>query len=466
MQMLMLVTLIGAVLIVGDRVRVTKPSNKSTKPVKVSKSISTPAFDIRNIAGVNISTLKLIDHGDSNYRSHLAMLDNFRLDQVNDHVVQDVWQLPSQINHNPGMTEWFNQENFSNPVVVITYGRNVYPVKCRYKFMKTGGHWATINVNDSIIDYYSNNLPKAPGHKVLDVRLTPFKNIIILTGDNSRQPLIAAIFNIGAVVSHKWNLFEYLNSSSSITFANSNENADNDSVSRLHASPVTVTDHTTLRVQHPVEKLVFNSAFRAKNTVPFVYETINEKTNTKTSKFYSIYSGQPHIVTEVFLPQPNKDKAILTKLAYETVASDTIWRWGEIRGGSPARLIDTPYGQRYLTFFHSSNQTIFNNNLQWIGKTYYMGAYLFDAHPPFGITHISKVPIIPGDLYHKNRIFAFPKCDVIVFPTGYFIRNDTIFVSTGYQDTMAYIIAINQTSLLHGLRRVYSNTVTVTLRRG
>jgi hypothetical protein len=69
---------------------------------------------------------------------------------------------------------------------------------------------------------------------------------------------------------------------------------------------------------------------------------------------------------------------------------ELFWKYGEARGGTPSLLIDTPYGPRYVAFFHSQCKCALPSIL-----TYYFGAYLFNAEPPFEITHMTPEPIIP-----------------------------------------------------------------------
>jgi hypothetical protein len=47
------------------------------------------------------------------------------------------------------------------------------------------------------------------------------------------------------------------------------------------------------------------------------------------------------------------------------------WKWGEMRGGTPALLV----GDKYLSFFHSSGRLWHRHVI-----TYVMGAYLFDRY--------------------------------------------------------------------------------------
>ena len=130
------------------------------------------------------------------------------------------------------------------------------------------------------------------------------------------------------------------------------------------------------------------------------------------------------------------------------------WTWGEMRGGTPAHLIQTPYGPLYLTFFHSSSK-IGSRSV----RSYYMGAYLFLDVPPFGITHMSHEPIIPRTFYYDNMP---PRrnglTQAIVFPMNFFVRNNTIFLSLGYQDNRSWLIEIFLDKLLKTLLSVKSET--------
>jgi len=116
-------------------------------------------------------------------------------------------------------------------------------------------------------------------------------------------------------------------------------------------------------------------------------------------KPHLIYQNQPHTVVEM-------DSACSPQREYKTEMPNRLWRGdlGEPRGGTnPVRV-----GDEYWCFFHSS-QPWWNNR-----RRYFMGAYAFEAKPPFRITRMSSEPMLKGSLKNR-RIGEFP---LVVFPGG------------------------------------------------
>jgi hypothetical protein len=208
-------------------------------------------------------------------------------------------------------------------------------------------------------------------------------------------------------------------------------------------------------------------------SVPLLGQSANESTTINTSSssrnaLLFIYSIFPHRIVHV--NETTADPHVMN--AY-TVCSTQIlpsslgfppanrssfevalWPWGEPRGGSPAELVDTPYGPKYLTFFHSSGKLV----VKWL-QTYYMGAYLFDPTPPFAITHITPDPIVPNALYNKTYGWAYKRLDYIVFPMGFLVRGDKIYMTTGKNDRAAWVVTFNKTAFFLSLRPVQSETI-------
>lgn len=91
-------------------------------------------------------------------------------------------------------------------------------------------------------------------------------------------------------------------------------------------------------------------------------------TSQSNATLLFIYSIKPHRIVQAFPTNVSGEMQADTMFLTELLPQYR-WRWGEMRGGSPALLI----GDCYLTFFHSSGH--FNH--KHIG-TYVMGAYLFE----------------------------------------------------------------------------------------
>lgn len=105
--------------------------------------------------------------------------------------------------------------------------------------------------------------------------------------------------------------------------------------------------------------------------------------------------------------------------AYETTPQ-VHWEFGQPRGGTPPVLV----GNEYWSFFHSSTTWKFPK------RQYHMGAYAFEARPPFKITRMTLLPLLSGSR-HDPYSEAKP---LVVFPCGAVLENDKWFVTMGVND--------------------------------
>lgn len=173
---------------------------------------------------------------------------------------------------------------------------------------------------------------------------------------------------------------------------------------------------------------------REKSWVPFDYE----------GHLLLAYSLSPH---KIFMPIFGQGKC-------ETVAlSETPleWDWGIIRGGTPACLIDDVH---YLAFYHSS---IRMPSIHSDGKEithYFIGAYLFSREPPFEITHISPDPIVGHGFYHGERYKHYWKPVRAVFPCGYIMDDEFIWMAYGRDDHELWIVKLETAALLRSLCKI------------
>jgi predicted GH43/DUF377 family glycosyl hydrolase len=166
-----------------------------------------------------------------------------------------------------------------------------------------------------------------------------------------------------------------------------------------------------------------------KNWVPFEYE----------GELLWAYSINPHRIL----------RPILGTEMCASVCSSSIalsWDWGALRGGTQALRM----GDEYLAFFHSSKNlpTLHSN-----GKTmlhYFMGAYTFSAHPPFQITRISPEPII-GPEFYTGPAYKTWKPLRVVFPCGFVVVGDALWISYGKQDHEVWVAKLDRTQLLNSL---------------
>lgn len=107
---------------------------------------------------------------------------------------------------------------------------------------------------------------------------------------------------------------------------------------------------------------------------------------------------------------------------YVTPWPEGIWKYGQARGGTPPVRV----GNEYWSFFHSS--TVWRDTAPV--RQYHMGAYAFEAEPPFRITKITPEPLLSGSPYDR---WGEGK-PLVVFPNGSLLRDRTWFVTLGVND--------------------------------
>jgi predicted GH43/DUF377 family glycosyl hydrolase len=148
-----------------------------------------------------------------------------------------------------------------------------------------------------------------------------------------------------------------------------------------------------------------------------------------------IYNIEPHTVLKC-----DAGASVVEK--YESAIEKDIWRHGQRRGGSnPVRV-----GDEYFAFYHSSTPW-------WNGRRrYYMGAYAFEAKPPFRITRSTTIPLLYGSA-HNRRVLEFP---LVIFPGGSTYNEETKehFIVFGVNDFQSGWIKIPHDDLI-GLMRNY-----------
>lgn len=184
-----------------------------------------------------------------------------------------------------------------------------------------------------------------------------------------------------------------------------------------------------------------NLQFIEKNWVPFEYIGKN-----KDAEIYFEYSISPLKLLKI----DNFSKPSITHVFSPRELKEICWPklWGEIRGGTAAQKLD---GQ-YLAFFHSSFQD--RNDVLW----YCMGAYTFEATPPFRITGISHYPILFEGIYttpHMNTADPFKR---VLFPCSFVVESkkegDAIHISCGENDSGVKIVTLDKEKLLKELKRI------------
>lgn len=170
---------------------------------------------------------------------------------------------------------------------------------------------------------------------------------------------------------------------------------------------------------------------REKNWVPFDYK----------GAMMLAYHIKPHIIF-----YPNLDGSGSAE-DFATTASNVNWKWGELRGGTPALRM----GNQYLSFFHSCIETVTEHSKGEKILHYFMGAYTFEKHPPFQLTQISQNPIFGKKFYEGKEYVYYWKPVRVVFPCGFIYDNEYIWVSYGRQDHEIWIVKLDRQGLLESL---------------
>ena len=148
-----------------------------------------------------------------------------------------------------------------------------------------------------------------------------------------------------------------------------------------------------------------------------------------------IYQAKPHTVAVADLIKGDvKNEYVVNK--------ELPWKWGEIRGGTPPIEIDK---NRYITFFHSAVQK------KPHVKVYYSGAYTFQNKPPFTPLEITTKPLLVGDESDKNRGLWN---NVVVFPCGSVIDNDSWLISYGHNDYCTKLLKITKQEVENTLIKI------------
>jgi predicted GH43/DUF377 family glycosyl hydrolase len=173
-----------------------------------------------------------------------------------------------------------------------------------------------------------------------------------------------------------------------------------------------------------------DAAVREKNWVPFDYK----------GTLLLAYSLQPHRIL-----CPLRGTGACETVA--TSASGAPWEWGILRGGTAA----VRCGSEYLAFFHSSLPMA---SVHSAGKQivhYFMGAYTFQAEPPFAITRMSPEPIVGPGFYKGAYYPPYWKTVRVVFPGGILMDDAHVWVVYGREDHECWVMKLDKARLLSSL---------------
>lgn len=170
----------------------------------------------------------------------------------------------------------------------------------------------------------------------------------------------------------------------------------------------------------------FEKVLWQKNWSPFEWD----------GKLLFTYYINPHEIL-----YPNLENGVCNTLCetYKPIK----WYLGRMRGGTPSQKINDQY---YLNFFHSGVYATSTCSIDRDYWHYYMGAYLFSAEPPFTIAKVSSLPIDAPGFYTLSN---YDKR--IIFPGGFIVDGQTIYLSYGKDDSEMWIATINLNNLIESM---------------
>lgn len=189
----------------------------------------------------------------------------------------------------------------------------------------------------------------------------------------------------------------------------------------------------TLRFPTPLTEFPgMHHAKDEKNWAPFSYN----------DQLLLAYTLKPH-------------RILLARLGSQTCTDFSLhqtgskWKWGGLRGGTPALLIEG----RYVAFFHSAKWMHSKQSEGRRSYHYFMGAYTFSPKPPFAILEMSPLPIV-GLGFYSGPIYIphWKKPIQAIFPSGLAELGPYLLVSYGRQDHEMWIAKFDKRLLLDSLK--------------
>lgn len=187
-----------------------------------------------------------------------------------------------------------------------------------------------------------------------------------------------------------------------------------------------------------------------KNWVPFTYQ----------EHMYYIQQINPLVVVTADTGNVTHVRGNLlmgTKIVSSFPQVDLPWKYGHIRGGTNAIYIHNHHDSNasfYLAFFHTSTKLPGNPY-----RTYFMGAFIFSAQPPFHILAITRYPIIPFPEMYEGRWKCYTRhcgIDYVIFPMSVQMYEDHLLVAMGRQDAEGWLLKISLAKLLENMETVHS----------
>ena len=178
-----------------------------------------------------------------------------------------------------------------------------------------------------------------------------------------------------------------------------------------------------------------------KNWVPFIYN----------DNMHFMYCMNPPVVVRIpaGLAAVEDSGPIRTEFVSAAGNATARWRYGDIRGGTPA-LYDAALGG-YVAFFHSHVKFPVLTPTGWRGVlSYYLGCCVFAAQPPFGIQLISEVPLVGPGFY--NESLANIGRRRVIFAQGVMVLPDAFIVSYGKDDESMRVVRFDRRKLADSLQ--------------
>lgn len=155
---------------------------------------------------------------------------------------------------------------------------------------------------------------------------------------------------------------------------------------------------------------------RQKNWMPFIYE----------NELYFIADIHPHRIYKFDL------NTKFCNLAYELNYRHAWFMNNQLRGNSNAVLL--PDGN-YLATFHTAQKV---RNIHY----YDNGAYIFEGKPPFKPIWFANKTFLPAEAAVENHFRKAGEI-VCVFPVGMVLKDETLIISYGDNDSAVKILEIS-----------------------
>lgn len=130
---------------------------------------------------------------------------------------------------------------------------------------------------------------------------------------------------------------------------------------------------------------------------------------------------------------------------WESLIEGALWMHGEPRGGTNPILV----GDEYWSFFHSFTPW------KYPRRRYHMGAYAFEAKPPFKVTRMTILPLLSASAQDPTR----DPLPITIFPCGALIENEQWLVVFGVNDLRCGWIRIPHEDLIKLTPTLKSNGI-------